>query len=80
MKSEIVLTVIKKLIGNINPVGETVEDHIRLENLKTLCEVVNELVSDIDHVSYQYKDRVEYSIKESQQFAEQFLTKTLGIS
>lgn len=79
MKAENIIEVVRKLTGQINPVGESTEDHFRLENLKMLCEVVNELVSDIDHVAYRYKNRYEHSIKECQKHAENFITNTLGI-
>ena len=37
--------IVNKLIGNINPVGETNTDNDRFENLKAKCELVNLLIS-----------------------------------
>lgn len=71
--------VVKKLIGNIRPVGETNEDGRRLENLKLMCELVNDLVTEIDDVHYDFKEMSEHSIKEASDYASNFLTKTLGI-
>ena len=38
--------VVKKLIGEVRPVGETNEDNRRLENLKALCELMDEIHTD----------------------------------
>jgi uncharacterized protein YaaR (DUF327 family) len=72
--------IVEKLIGPINPVGETNADDKRFENLKKLCAVVNELVTDIDNVAYHYKDSQEYSVKRAADYAKNFLTNTLGIT
>ncbi len=72
--------IVEKLIGPINPVGETNADDKRFENLKTLCTVVNELVTDIDNVAYHYKDSQEYSVKRAVDYAKNFMTNTLGIT
>jgi uncharacterized protein YaaR (DUF327 family) len=55
--------VIRKLIGKINPVGETNTDNERIENLKAMCELVNELVSDIVDVSRNNQNAQEFSVK-----------------
>lgn len=70
--------VVKKLIGEVKPIGETRTDDIRFENLKQLTELVDKLETDIDEIAM-LKDRPEYSIKRAGEFADAFLTK-LGIS
>lgn len=45
-----------------------------------MCEVVNNLVIEIDKVSYDNKNRQEFSIKEMGEYASNFLTNTLGIA
>lgn len=70
---------VEKLTGKIMPVGETNEDDRRYENLIVLCDLVEKLVSDIDAVSYNNKDRVEFSIKRAAKHASDFMTKRLGI-
>ena len=70
--------VVKKLVGEIDPVGETYRDEKRLENLKTMCALVDSLVTDIWHVA-QNKDRCEYSMKQAGVYAEKFLKSTLNI-
>ena len=69
--------VVKKLVGPISPVGETYADNDRFENLKTMTELVDKLVFDINAV-VPNKDRVEYSMKKAGEFADKFLTD-LGI-
>lgn len=71
--------IIMKLVGKINPVGETTMDEERFENLKVLCELVDKLVVQIDNVSYRNKDAYEYSVKRAGEYAKDFLTNKLGI-
>lgn len=71
------IDVVRKLIGPVDPVGETHTDNERFENLKQLTELVDYLVGDIDKVIVN-KNRPEYSMKRAGEFAEHFLTK-LGI-
>lgn len=71
--------IVKKLIGEVRPVGETNTDNQRFENLKNLCDLTNQLVSMIDDVSHLNKDRQEYSMKRAGEYAHGFLTNTLGI-
>ena len=71
--------IVKKLIGNFQPAGATHIDDIRFENLKEMCNLVTELVCEIDKVALQ-RDKKEYSIKEMADYAYLFLTETLGIT
>lgn len=66
--------VVKKLIGNIQPIGETNEDGRRLENLDEAFDVVENLVDNLKDVSSN-ADRVEHSMKEAGEKAENFLIK-----
>jgi hypothetical protein len=70
--------VVKKLIGNIRPIGEAYEDAKRLENLKEMCKLMDEIHSAIDAVAYDYKDDKQGSVKACCDYANQFLDK-LGI-
>jgi len=70
--------VVRKLIGKINPVGETNADDQRFENLKAHCELVNDLIIDLWYVSRE-KDRNEYSMSRAGKYAEEFLRDTLNI-
>lgn len=74
-----ILKAIRLLVGDIKPIGETNKDNQSFENLKKLCYIVDELVTDIDDVSYNNQDRQEFSMKRSGEFASNFLTKDLGI-
>lgn len=73
------IDVVNKLVGKINPVGKTETDNERFENLKVLCDLTNCLVTAIDQVAYDNKDRYEYSMKRAGEYAKNFLTETLGI-
>lgn len=70
--------VVKKLIGKIEPIGETQEDERRFNNLKDMCDLVNKLVSDIDDVAFGNKNRHEHSMKNAGLYASKFLDD-LGI-
>lgn len=70
--------VVKKLVGDIDPVGETNADEKRFENLKDMTQLVDMLVGDIDRVASN-KNRVEHSMKRAGQHADNFLTN-LGIT
>lgn len=78
MKSETIVEVVKRLIGGIDPIGETNTDNKRFENLKVMTEVVDVLLTDIGWVAENNKDRGEYSRKRAGDFANKFYTK-LGI-
>jgi len=65
--------VIKKLIGSIKPYGDSNIDKERLENLKNMCQLVEDLVEEIKYVAKE-KDRHERSIKEMGIYAYNFLS------
>ena len=71
--------VVLKLIGPVNPIGESNTDDRRFENLKALCELTDHLVSIIDEVSYRNKDRAEYSMSRAGKYAFDFIDKKLNI-
>lgn len=72
--------VVTKLIGPIAPVGETELDNERFENLKAQCEVVEALIMSIQYVANTCKNRHEFSVKRAGEYAERFLTNTIGIT
>lgn len=71
--------IVNKLVGEINPLGCVSRDPQRLENLKTLCELINDLISQVDDVSFYNKDSKEHSVKLASDYAKNFLTQSLGI-
>lgn len=71
--------IVQKLIGPISPVGETNEDEKRFNNLKEMCGLINYLVTEIDHMAYQNKDRQEGSMRKAGVYAYKFIDETLGI-
>lgn len=63
----------KKLVGPINPIGESRTDEIRFENLKEVCGLVEALLSDIDKV-IPNKRRQEGSMMKAGEYADRFFT------
>ena len=64
--------VVDKLVGPINPVGDSNIDAKRLENLKELTQLVDKLLYDIDNVSSNAK-RQEASMRQAGEYAKNFL-------
>ena len=64
--------IVKKLIGSINPIGETSEDERRLENLENLITLTDALIYDIDKVAMN-KGKAEYSLNKAGSVASEFL-------
>lgn len=71
--------VVLKLIGPVDPVGESNADDRSFENLKELCELTEQLVCIIDGVSYFNKDRAEYSMSRAGKYAFDFIYRRLNI-
>jgi uncharacterized protein YaaR (DUF327 family) len=67
--------IVKKLIGEINPVGEHNEDERRYDNLIKLMSLVENLIYDIDDVGFKNKDRQEYSIKRASNACAEFIKR-----
>ncbi len=76
MNSDEIIKVIDKLVGGIEPQGETNIDNERFENLKTLTEVLEHYHQKVYDVSY-YKKRQEYSVKRAGEFADKFITDSV---
>lgn len=72
--------IVEKLVGPIQPIGETNTDNARFENLKVLCDLVEGLIVEIDDVTVQHADSYEASRKRAGEFAADFMTRRLGIT
>ena len=70
--------IVKKLVGEIEPVGETNIDNARFENLKVMAELIGKLIFDIDEL-IPLKDRAEYSINRAGKYADRIFDD-LGIT
>lgn len=71
--------IVMKLVGRINPIGETITDESRLEALKDLCYLVNDLVAEINSVVICNRHSYESSRKIAADYAYKFLADNLGI-
>lgn len=67
--------VIRKIIGPIDPVGETHEDEKRFENLKTFCETLDIMLEDLNKVSKNISHYESSRIKAGTR-ADEFLEET----
>jgi hypothetical protein len=63
--------IVKKLIGPVYPIGETNKDSKRLERLKILISLADDLLHDIGVVST-YKDRPEWSMQKAGKVASEY--------
>jgi hypothetical protein len=70
--------VVKKLIGPIEPVGDTNIDNERLDNLTTMTALANQLIIDIDRIGYSCENNHQYSMKKASEVAKKFMD-SLGI-
>lgn len=70
------LDVVKKLTGQIGPMGDSGEDNQRLENLKLLCQLTECLIQEIQFVS-PYAISGEHSVKLIGEYAEKFLNENI---
>ena len=73
------IDIVNKLIGNIEPIGDTSVDEERFENLKSYCELINEMVKRVDDVVCNNLDSCLVSVKRSNDYISDFLTNTLKI-
>lgn len=67
--------IVNKLIGDISPCGRSEVDAERLENLKAMCELVDELVISIHDITYIYRHSYEHSVKEIAEYATNFIER-----
>ena len=70
--------IVKKLVGEINPIGETTTDERRFENLQEMVGLVDNLLGDIDSIAHKYKNNHQHSMKKASKYASDFFDK-LGI-
>ena len=72
--------VVRKLTGEITPVGSSHIDTERLRNLEEMCITVDGLLDDIKHVAT-FKDNQEASMREAGLKAQAFLDfQNIGIN
>lgn len=64
--------IMEKLIGPIDPIGETNTDNARLDNLVEFMILTQKMVQKVKEIS-RNQNRVEYSIKRTGEYAEHCL-------
>lgn len=73
------IDVVNKLVGRIEPIGDTAIDEERFENLKLYCELINEMVKRVDDVVCNNWGSRLASVKRFNDYISDFLTNTLKI-
>ena len=71
--------VVKKLIGNVRPEGDSSTDYEILENLKALCELHAEIHKEIDDIAYSFGCDKRGSVKMCRDEAKKYVD-SLGIA
>jgi hypothetical protein len=59
--------IVMKLTGPVDPIGDSRVDAERQNNLKVLLDLVDKLLTKIDEVATDNKDRMEWSMKQAGQ-------------
>lgn len=72
------IEIVKKLIGEIRPIGKSEVDAERFKNLKAMCQLMDEIHTEIDSLAYDFKDRKEASIAMCRDYANKYLDKLLN--
>ncbi len=67
-----VYRVVRRLIGEITPVGDSRTDDRRFQSLKATTELIGDLIHDVERVA-QYRVRAEFSMKRAGEYAQEFL-------
>lgn len=65
--------VVKKIVGEIKPIGDSYTDEVRFENLQRMTELIGKLFDDVNDL-VSYKNQHQYSMKKSAEFADKFLS------
>ena len=70
--------IVMKLTGPVNPVGNSQVDADRKVNLEVLLDLTDRLLTKIDEVATDNKDRVEWSMKQAGKMCDEWQTR-MGI-
>ena len=73
------IDIVNKLVGRIEPIGDTSVDEERFENLKAYCELINEMVKRVDDIVCNNWGSRLASVKKTNDYISDFLTNTLKI-
>ena len=67
------IEIVNKLIGKIEPIGESNIDDDRFVNLANMIDLMKELHKQIDDIAFYNKDRQEYSMNRAGKYANDYL-------
>lgn len=67
--------IVRKLVGEINPCGDTITDKDRLENLKSMTDLIDKLLMDVNDVLFFNKESLSKSKKTAADHVCKFLDR-----
>lgn len=67
------LEIVKKIIGPTHPIGKTEVDEDRLNNLKSICNLADDLISELKEVYYHNLDSSAHSIRTASDYAKRHI-------
>ena len=70
-----VYEVVKKLVGDIEPVGSEHTDKPSFENLKVMVKLMDDIHTDLDMIAYENKDAYQDSIKKTVDYINKFFDR-----
>lgn len=73
------IDIVDKLVGRIEPIGDTAIDNERFENLKVYCDLIERMIIKVDDIAYENKDNKLSSVKKSVDYISDFFTNRLKI-
>ena len=63
--------VLMRFIGPVDPIGSSHVDAVRAENLRMMLKLTDKLLTKIDNIATDNKNRIEYSMKWVENFTKE---------
>lgn len=72
-----IIDVVRKLVGPVQPIGETNQDELRFQNLEVMTDLIDELINDVSGVAV-HSNRPEASMRRAGQHAAEYI-ESVGV-
>ena len=69
----IVAEIVEKVVGPIDPTGDSSFNDARLDSLMRMTEVIDLLLDGVEHVALSYASSSQHSVKKAGKFAQEWL-------
>lgn len=73
------IDIVDKLVGRIEPIGDTAIDNERFENLKVYCDLIEKMTIKVDNIACENRNEKLSSVKRSVDYISDFFTNRLKI-